>query len=203
MKTVSVIKMVEPSSIEPLNPSKDEHEKIVHFTRVFRPIYCFARICGFMPFSIRRTDSLNGHFVPRVSPCDVIWFAISMCFYLTMIVNTFWGRIFLPHEANALLSAIAVGNYLLRLLILSFSIVHLIIDVCNRYKLVNILNDFTVFDQEVSPTDFNKNLKFSKTFFLICRWSALVLYISTRHFIKRSFDVHAFIALQSWSQPFF
>lgn len=200
MKSVSVIEMVEPSSVEPLNPNEDEQEKIVHFTRVFRPIYCFARICGFMPFSIRRTDSLNGQFVARVSPCDALWFAISMCFYLTMIVNIFCGKILLLHEINTQLSAIALGNYLLRLMILSYSIFALIIDVFNRYKLVSILNDFTVFDQEVSSIDFpTKNLGKSEyiVFFLVRRWSAWVISISTKHSIKRSFDVHALIALQS------
>lgn len=145
MKTVSVM--------DSLNPNKCEHGKIVHFAHVFRPIYCFARICGFMPFSIRHSNSPNEQFVPRASLCDVVWFGISMCFYLTMIVNTFCENVVLPHESNAQLNAIGLGNYLLCLMILSFSIFALIIDVCNRFKLVNILNDFTVFDQEVSQID--------------------------------------------------
>lgn len=149
MKTISVIKLVEPSTAT-FNPTKETHGQIVHFTKIFRPIYFFARICGFMPFSVQRSATQNEHFVPRMRICDVLWFAICMCIYLAMIANTFVGKIFLPHESTAQLNAIVVGNHLLRLMILFFSTFALIMDVCNRYKLVNILNDFTVFDQEVS-----------------------------------------------------
>lgn len=149
--------MVEPSNIATLSPNKETHEKNVHFTRVFRPIYFFARICGFMPFSVQHSDTQSEHFVPRIGIYDFVWFAISMSFYLAMIINTFCGKIVLPHESNAQLNAIVVGNHLLRLMILLFSIFALIMDVCNRYKLVNILNDFSIFDQEVSCKLFKFN----------------------------------------------
>lgn len=150
MKTVSVINMGELPSIDTLNPIEEIHEKIVHFTRVFRPIYIFAHIFGFMPFSIRHSDSQCDQFVPHVSKFDTLWLAISMCFYSAMILNTFCGKNGLRHESNAQLNAIVLGNHLLRLMILFFGIFALIMDMCNRFKLVNILNDFTAFDQEVS-----------------------------------------------------
>lgn len=172
MKAVSVIKIVEPTAMEPLNLAIDEHENCVHFARVFWPIYCFARMCGFMPFSIRRAEWQNGQFLPRIRWHDVVWYVISMCFYLAMIINTFCGKIILPHEANAQLTAIGVGNHLLRLMILSFSIFVLIIDVCNRHALVSILNEFTAFDQEVSQNPYS-NKKFrnvrARIFVWICR----------------------------------
>lgn len=150
MKTISVIKMDEPS-FGALNKNKEIHEEIMHFTRVFRPIYFFARFCGLMPFSIQRTiNTQNERFEPHVSKFDGLWFAISMCFYLTMVANTFFGEIILPHESNDHLNAIILGNHLLRLMILIFGGFALIMDMCNRYKLINILNKFTVFDQEAN-----------------------------------------------------
>lgn len=189
--------MVEPS-IPMLSPNKENNEKNVHFTRVFRPIYLFARICGFMPFSVQHSETECEHFVPHIGICDAVWFAISMCFYLAMIVNTFCGKIVLPHESNAQLNAIVLGNHLLRLMILLFSIFSLIMDVCNRYKLVNIFNDFSTFDQEVSCKLFKfvRKSKLCDFFPRIRRWSVLVLFISTKHSIKRRLVVHTFIALE-------
>lgn len=149
MKTISVIKMDDPSFAR-FDQNKKIHEKIMHFSRIFRPIYIFARVCGLMPFSVQRSQTQNQHFEPRVSKFDVLWFAISMCFYIAMVTNTFLGKIILPHESNDQLNAIILGNHLLRLMILIFGVFALIMDMCNRYKLINILNKFTVFDQEAN-----------------------------------------------------
>lgn len=130
--------------------NKKIHEKIVHFSRIFRPIYIFARICGFMPFSIQRSDTQNERFEPRVSKWDGLWFTTSICFYSAMVANTLFGEITLPHESNGQLNAIILGNHLLRLMILIFGVFALTMDMCNRYKLVNILNNFTAFDQEAN-----------------------------------------------------
>lgn len=149
MKTISVIKMDDPR-FTLLDPNKKFHEKIVHFSRIFRPIYIFSRICGLMPFTIQRSRTHNEQYEPRVSKWDGLWFAITFCFFLAMVTNTFLGEIILPHESIHELNAIILGNHLLRLMILIFGVFALIMDMCNRYKLIEILNKFSIFDHEAN-----------------------------------------------------
>lgn len=155
IKTVSVERMIEPSvnhcNIDGTMISNNKKcATILHFVHSFRPIYYFARGCGLMPFSIVPSNAQNERCEPRITKYDCLWLAISMCFYLTMMAYTFSGKITLPHESCGQLNAIVLGNHLLRLMILIFGIFALAMNMCNRYKLVNILNKFTIFDKKVS-----------------------------------------------------
>lgn len=148
IQAVSVIKMVEPPFDCNIQRKTHPNEEILNFSQVFRPIYYLARICGLMPFSIRQSALQNVYLKPRVSKMDGLWFVIFMCFYLTMVM--FYGKISLPHQSTGQLNAIALGNHFLRLLIVIFGIFALTMDMLNRYKLVNILNSFTIFDRQAS-----------------------------------------------------
>lgn len=193
MKTVSIIKIVEPSSDTNIQRKLDlknqKHVEHIHFARVFRPIHYFARAFGLMPFSIRLSDTQKEHFKPRISKFDGLWFVISVCFYATMAAHAFNGRTFLPHESSDL-NVIGLGNHLLRSMILVFGIFALFFDMHNRYKLVNILNDFTHFDQEASWINENSTnslaiLSLLFVAIVVLQMASVGIYTSYRREIRR------------------
>lgn len=124
---------------------------VIPFTHVFRPIYYFNRLCGHMPFSIVQssTDQLHR---PRVSIFDVLWFAISICAYMGLVICICWyiKRALSIYPVKPILYLLAATINLLRLINFLCGILMLIMDMCHRYKLVIIFNEFTVFDRKVS-----------------------------------------------------
>lgn len=130
----------------------DRKSHIVHFTHVFRPIYYFTRLCGHMPFSIVRNS--NDKFrQPRVNKCDAVWFAISICIYTGLAICICWylhRALTLYSTVKPILYLLASSINILRLINYLCGILMLIMDMCNRYKLVNIFNKFTMFDRKVS-----------------------------------------------------
>ena len=121
--------------------------KVPHFADTFRPMYYFSRFCGQLPFSIVQSEH-NENVKPRVSKFDVLWFAISLCLYGVVT----WRTCNTPIDAfntNKTEYVLIIGNSLLHIVTMMFGIVKLMMDMYNRYKLVNVLNKFTQFDQEV------------------------------------------------------
>lgn len=122
----------------------------INFTHVFRPIYYFARFCGQMPFSI--VQSSNDEFrQPRVSKRDILWFIISICIYSALVMFNCWYilRAYSFFKYNKILYLLAWSISLLRFINFLCAILILIMDMCNRHKLVDILNKFTAFDRKV------------------------------------------------------
>lgn len=123
---------------------------VVNFVHVFRPIYYFARFFGQMPFSIVQIASDEFH-QPRIRKWDFIWFTISICMYTVLTVFNSWYifRASLLFRVNKILYLLAWTISTLRFVNFLCALVMLIMDVCNRHRLVNILNKFTAFDRKV------------------------------------------------------
>lgn len=118
------------------------------FTYGFQPIYYFARICGQMPFTITY-HSKNGVIVgAKLLKRDFIWFGISLCIQMSFVglAIKFLKSI---RDPNAHTYNLYFGNLILWLLFLLLGICIMVLDTCNRFKIVKILNDFTTFDEEV------------------------------------------------------
>lgn len=146
------------------------HFKIINFIDIFRPVYYFLRFCGQMPFSIVQSSNSEIFLQPRVNKRDALWFLISMCLYTIATWRTF-GKLTAKLYENEIVCVLFTGNSLLHVVTMMFGIVKLFMDMYNRRKLVNILNKFTQFDQEVSEQKtICKNMKFPKScnFFLLC-----------------------------------
>lgn len=150
-KVAPVGKMVNNKRLK-CNQNKKSKGHIVNFTHVFRPIYYFARFCGQMPFSI--VQIANDEFrQPRIGKCDVLWFIISIFILSVLICFTCWYSIFRRSsliQVNKILYLLAWTISTLRIVNFLCAILIIIMDVCNRYKLVNIQNKFTAFDQKVN-----------------------------------------------------
>lgn len=147
-KITPIEKLVQLSVENRLNFKQNEKEhaiEITNFTDVFRPIYYFARLCGQMPFSIGAHGS-------RVSKIDALWFFISICIYSTLAfsVCVYLVRAFSHYGINPTLYVLASGVSLIRLINFICGILILIMDMCNRRRIVNILKKITIFDREAS-----------------------------------------------------
>lgn len=124
------------------------HSRVINFVDIFRPVYYFLRFCGQMPFSIVPSLHSGALLQPRVNKRDAIWFFISMCLYTAMAWRTFY-KLTAKLDENKIVCVLFTGNSLLHVMTMVFGVVKLVMDMCNRYKLVRILNKFSQFDQEV------------------------------------------------------
>lgn len=168
-KVLPVDKVVQFSVKNRLKFKQNEKKydaKPTNFAHVFRPIYYFARLCGQMPFSIVH-GTHGGIREIRIRTIDALWFFISICIYstLTCCVCVYLVRAFSNYRIDPSLYVLASGVNLLRLINFLCGILILIMDMCNRHKLVNILKKFTTFDREASYKSHKiKNKNYNVTF---------------------------------------
>lgn len=120
------------------------------FAYCFRPVYYFSRIFGFMPFTIvyNSNGAIQG---PKIRVFDILWFILSIFLY---ILSTFMPFRHINYPINTSFVLI-VGDFLLLKLSLIFSILNVVMDMCNRFKLVDILKNVNSFDEKVSNRQFN------------------------------------------------
>lgn len=119
----------------------------INFAYSFRPLCYFSRIFGLVPFKI--IINVDGSVEkPRVSVGDGLWFVISICFYILLAIISYQNTIF-PESLNISYLMI-IGDYVLLILGLGFGLLMIIMDMCNRFKIINILQMFNNFDQKVT-----------------------------------------------------
>lgn len=117
------------------------------FTNTLRPFYIISRMFGLLPFSIK--FDANGEIQDaRVSAFDLLWFAISICVYLFMAVAFNLQMMEIPPDYKVSF-ILYFGDMLLSLSGLIFGPIEIIMDMCNRFKLVSIIRKLTAFDKEV------------------------------------------------------
>lgn len=139
------------------------------FAYTFRPVYYFSRIFGFLPFTIvyNANGSIQG---PKVRVFDITWFMLSIALYILSAFMHFRSIENLKSQSFVLI----VGDFLLLKLGLVFCILVIVMDMCNRFKLVEILKQFNSFDDKVSPRpkiEFTSaNIYAINFFFFECRW---------------------------------
>lgn len=130
------------------NCSENENPlRKLNFSVVFRPIYYFLRVFGFMPFTIVY-DSKGAVQKHSITVFDVVWLLISLFVYLYAIHSTIiWYDSENSPDMSAFLLWVGKIFYILEIV---FCIIGILMDLCNRYKLINILQSFEMFDEEVS-----------------------------------------------------
>lgn len=128
--------------------NEEHHSKVINFMDIFRPVYYFLRFCGQMSFSIVRNSSSEVLHQPQINKRDALWFLISMCLYSIVTWRTF-GKLTSKLDESKIVCVLFTGNSMLHFMTMMFGIAKLTMDMYNRHKLVNILNKFTQFDQEV------------------------------------------------------
>lgn len=157
----TAIKMVHPS---PTNSDSETNKikvqvKTFNFMDSFKPVYFILRLLGLRPFSIVY-DSNGEAQQPKITIIDGIWFIISMGLYVLMAYSTEGiDRKEFPVEGF-----VYILGYIFTIFGLFCSILTIVVDMCNRFKFVEILRNITVFDKEVR----NPSHRFIELIDLIC-----------------------------------
>lgn len=125
-----------------------EIEQKITFTYGIRPIYYLSRVYGVMPFSIIYGPNGEAR-EPSVNKSDVLWFIFWVFLYSSIIwvINYKLASTESPSESSAVL---VYGGFSFLMLIFTSDIVIMAINLCNRFKLIDILSRFTLFDAEAS-----------------------------------------------------
>lgn len=128
------------------NSVNDDRNKR-NFAYSFRPIYYFSRVFGLMPFLVKY-DSKGQPEMPRVGILDSLWFVTTICVYLSMAYISY-QQMSLPQDPNAP-TVLVFSEYLLQILGLVYGALIIAMDLCNRFKFVDILKQLMIFDTEAS-----------------------------------------------------
>lgn len=146
--TVPVMCVNQTSTKERIESIENEVKvKDLNFADSFRPLYCYSRIFGLMPFSIV-SDSNGEPQVPRVGVFNILWFIISIFLYLSMAYYSYIDM-HVPRDSSFPYAFILAG-FIMQIFRLIFGALMIVIDMCKRYKLVDILKNFNIFNKEVS-----------------------------------------------------
>lgn len=119
-----------------------------HFAYCFQPIYYFARIAGQMPFTIIRQPPNSSIVKAKFYVRDFFWLAFSLCIHISYIRISILDFKSYKHK-NSVTSTMYFGNLTLWFASLLLGIGVIASDVCNRVRIIRILNEFTAFDKEV------------------------------------------------------
>lgn len=123
--------------------------KIMSFGSVFRPLHRLARIWGLAPYSIA-ADS-NGELLnSKIHLYDGLWLLTTVLLYLAFLnysVDAFNVDRKALHRETWILILCA---RLLAIFAFLYGILSIIINMCNRFKLMNMVKMYTRFDEEVS-----------------------------------------------------
>lgn len=146
LATTSVINDVEVSVDNQMPVAKNDVKlEKPNFALSFRPIYYCSRVFGLMPFTIIY-DSNDNVQKPKVGLLDSLWFLISICSYLIMA--------YISCQRSAIYQNIpyvfSFGVFMIFLSSQIFGALIIVMDMCNRFRLVDILKKIVIFDKEVS-----------------------------------------------------
>lgn len=135
-----------------INPPPLPRAEIILKNRNFcynvKPIHVYSRIFGLIPYSI--VVSNVGPVQAKVRLFDFCWFIISICFYLFLIIP--YSKIVqVPQNPNES-SILVLGDTILICFGLVFGAIIVIIDMFNRFRIVDILSKFMLFDKKVRKT---------------------------------------------------
>lgn len=121
------------------------HPKMAaNFAYCFRPVYYFSRIFGFMSYTIIYDvhGTVQGS---KIRVFDILWFIFSI--FSQIIPAAFYfqtKRISTVHPAILIQS---VGVVTVTRMV--FDISSIVMDLCNRNKLIKIVKKFNIFDENV------------------------------------------------------
>lgn len=118
------------------------------FAYEFQPIYYFVRICGQMPFTITYHTKC-GIVGAKMFKRDFIWLAITTCVQISFICLAF-DMLKSISDPSAHTYNLYFGNLIVWFMVLLLGVCMAFLDACNRLKFVRMLNEVTVFDEEVS-----------------------------------------------------
>lgn len=145
MKPIAVESQFENTIVEINNTKK------LNFPCNFKVNYHFLRAFGLWPFSLIR-DS-NGEFQkPKITKIDLLWSLVSILSYISASIGFYMNAKALEMKTTDLkIESIMINvDYMRIVFSLIFVAISIAVDMFNRFKLVNVLNNFVRFDESVS-----------------------------------------------------
>ena len=133
--------------MEFLANAKNMHSKKPNFEYGFRPNYYYSRAIGLWPFTIVHDANetiQNSH----VCSIDVVWFLASICLYLISAFYVYGDMIY-EEDFESVKSYTYFIFHLFLIVTLLSGACGIVLDMFNRRKLVNVLQKFIAFDNEV------------------------------------------------------
>ena len=132
------------------NPSNFQKTGILlenlNFCFTVKPIQFYSHIFGLVPFHIVRGGNGDRR-EPRVGLFDFLWFVISICIYLWLGV-AYVQTLEMPQNPSRIM--LVLGDAILISAGVCFGSIIVLMDMINRFRIVEILNKFTLFDKKVS-----------------------------------------------------
>lgn len=145
----TAINMVEPSIESQTNSANERKQSIEYsFEYGLRPFYYLSRVFGFMPFTII-CDANGQAQEPKVKRRDLLWLGVSITSYLLLGFVLLSG-LDCSQYSNTSKFILVLSEDVLAAVIIIYGIFGIGMDMCIRFKLVDILKKFTMFDAEVS-----------------------------------------------------
>lgn len=125
------------------------NSKALNFLSSFKVNYYFLRFFGLWPFSLVRDP--NGEIRKcKIRKLDLLWFIISMPLYVSASF-VFYKNSQTESKILKFTTKVISSGDNIRIAISLISVALAIaIDMCNRFKLINMLNMFVRFDESVS-----------------------------------------------------
>lgn len=163
----------------PVDTRSEATSKKLNFAHSFQPIYILSRIFGLMPFTIV-FDSNDKIQTARVKVIDLIWFTIAIGIYLCSITHfpLAGQHIFLYILVPDSTLTLAFGTKSIVIFRRLFNCLSIGMEMCNRFKLIEILKNINTFDEKVSYFIFDLRRSFIKTYSLNAvgnRWNTFQL----------------------------
>lgn len=122
--------------------------KCTNFGSIFRPLYYLSRVWGLAPFSI--VTNPNGEVQKaKIRLYDVLWFLIAIyvhLFFMNSVLNKFkTAKEKIKRDTWILL----VSARAMEVFTFAHGILTIVMNICNRFKLISIVRMFIRFDREV------------------------------------------------------
>ena len=117
-----------------------------NFEHGFRPAYYFSRFAGLWPFSIIH-HSNRPILRARIGFFDGLWFILSICLKLTLAFYAY--EILKTGREKHTNRIIFIVDNMCDISCCLFGVIATVLDMINRNKLVDILQKFNAFDDEV------------------------------------------------------
>lgn len=133
-----------------LQINKSQHVPVqkMNFAYSFRPIYLVSRVFGLMPFSIVYYPNGGVH-KPKITKYDGFWLVLSLSIYIygifstTSYINDYSASLRFNSKILNIGYTLSIGLGLI------LCILSMILDFGNRFKLIDIIKKFDIFDKEV------------------------------------------------------
>lgn len=127
---------------------KRRHKKVINFTSTFRPLYNLSRIWGFASFSIGINS--NGELqIMRIQLSDGLWFLITTFIFSLFAIKSACKSEYTEGNVSQKTWAMLVCARFLEIFASAYSIFVIFWNICNRSKLINMVNMYIRFDRKV------------------------------------------------------